>query len=83
MTTPMEHRNNQLIAEFLTGKEASLLWASRVSGLGLDDMIRECLRMGWDKFTAEMQYLEGDENEPAKKVETDIEREFSALKGVV
>ena len=60
MTTPMEHRNNQLIAEFLTGKEASLLWASRVSGLGLDDMIRECLRMGWDKFTAEMHFLDSE-----------------------
>ena len=60
MTTPMEHRNNQLIAEFLTGKEASLLWASRVSGLGLDDMIRECLRMGWDKFTVEMQFLDSE-----------------------
>ena len=82
MTTPMEHRNNQLIAEFLTGKEASLLWASRVSGLGLDDMIRECLRMGWDKFTAEMQFLDGNEDKPAKEGETDIEREFSALRGV-
>ena len=60
MTTPMEHRNNQLIAEFLADKQASLLWASRVSGLGLDDMIRECLRMGWDKFTTEMQYLDSE-----------------------
>ena len=58
MTTPMEHRNNQLIAEFLTGKEPSLLWASRVSGLGLDDMIRECLRIGWEGFSAELQYFE-------------------------
>ncbi len=60
MTTPMEKRNNRLIAEFLTGKEASLLWASRVSGLGLDDMIRECLRIGWDKFTTEMQILDSE-----------------------
>ena len=60
MTTQMEHRNNQLIADFLAGKEASLLWASRVSGLGLDGMIRECLRMGWDKFTAEMQLLDSE-----------------------
>ena len=63
MTTPMEHRNNQLIAEFLTGKEASLLWASRVSGLGLDDMIRECLRMGWDKFSTEMMFLDLEEEQ--------------------
>ena len=82
MTTPMEHRNNQLIAEFLTGKEASLLCASRVAGLSLEDMVRGCVRVVWDKFTTEMQFLEGDDNEPAKKVETDIEREFSALKGV-
>ena len=60
MTTPMEHRNNQLIAEFLTGKEASRLWASRVSGLGLDDMIRECLRMGWAKFTTVLQVLDSE-----------------------
>ena len=64
MTTPMEHRNNQLIAEFLTGKEASLLWASRVSGLGLDDMIRECLRMGWDSFKTEMAFLESSPEVP-------------------
>ena len=60
MTTQMERRNIQLIAEFLTGKETSLLWASRVSGLGLDDMIRECLRMGWDKFSTEMQFLDSE-----------------------
>ena len=58
MTTPMEHRNNQLIAEFLTGKEASLLWASRVSGMDLDTMIGECLRIGWEGFSAELQYFE-------------------------
>ena len=64
MTTPMEHRNNRLIAEFLTGKEASLLWASRVSGLGLDDIIAECLRIGWEGFSAELQYFEEhDDNE--------------------
>ena len=60
MTTPMEKRNNRLIGEFLDGKQDALLWASRVSGLGLDDMIRECLRMGWDKFTAEMQFLDSE-----------------------
>ena len=60
MTTPMEPRSNQIIAEYRTGKEASLHWASRVSGLGLDDMIRECLRMGWDKFTAEMKFLDSE-----------------------
>ena len=58
MTTPMEHRNNQLIAEFLTGKEASLLWASRVSGLNLNDIIAECLRIGWEGFRSEMEFLE-------------------------
>ena len=58
MTTPMEHRNNQLIAEFLTGKEASLLWASRVSGLGLDGMLRECLRIGWEGFSPALEFLE-------------------------
>ena len=63
MTTPMEHRNNQLIAEVLTGKQASLLWASRVSGLGLDDMIRECLHIGWEGFSAELQYFEEHDSE--------------------
>ena len=58
MTTPMEHRNNQLIAEFLTGKAASLLWASRVSGLNLDDIIAECPRIGREGFSTELEFLE-------------------------
>ena len=52
MTTPMEHRNNQLIALFLNGKQDALLWASRVSGMSVDDMIYECLRIGWEGFSA-------------------------------
>ena len=58
MTTPMEHRNNRLIGEFLDGKQDALLWASRVSGMDLDTMIAECLRIGWEGFSAELQYIE-------------------------
>lgn len=58
MTTPMEHRNNQLIALFLNGKQDALLWASRVSGMSVDDIIFECLRIGWEGFSAELQYFE-------------------------
>lgn len=58
MTTPMEKRNNRLIGEFLDGKQDALLWASRVSGLNLDDIIAECLRIGWEGFSAELQYFE-------------------------
>ena len=58
MTTPMEKRNNELIAKFLDGKQDALLWASRVSGMDLDTMIAECLRIGWKGFTAELQYFE-------------------------
>ena len=58
MTTPMEKRNNRLIADFLNNKQDALLWASRVSGLNLDDSIAECLRIGWEGFSAELQYFE-------------------------
>ncbi len=58
MTTPMEHRNNQLIAQFIDGKQDALLWASRVSGMDLDTMIAECLRIGWEGFRSEMEFLE-------------------------
>ena len=58
MTTPLEKRNNRLIGEFLDGKQDALLWASRVSGMDLDSMIAECLRIGWEGFSAELQYLE-------------------------
>ena len=58
MTTLMEHRNNQLIAQFIDGKQDALLWASRVSGMDLDTMIAECLRIGWEGFSAELQYFE-------------------------
>ena len=58
MTTPMEKRNNELIAKFLDGKQDALLWASRVSGMDLDTMICECLRIGWEGFSAELQYFE-------------------------
>ena len=57
-TTKMEKRNNKLIAKFIDGKENALLWASRVSGMDLDTMIAECLRIGWEGFTAELQYFE-------------------------
>lgn len=58
MTTPMEKRNNRLIADFLNNKQDALLWASRVSGLNLDDIIAECLRIGWEGFRSEMEFLE-------------------------
>ena len=58
MTTPMEHRNNQLIALFIDGKQDALLWASRVSGMNVDEIIFECLRIGWEGFSAELQYFE-------------------------
>lgn len=58
MTTPMEKRNNELIAKFLDGKQDALLWASRVSGMGLDEMIAQCLYIGWEGFSAELQYFE-------------------------
>ena len=57
-TTKMEERNNKLIASFLDGKQDALLWASRVSGMDLDTMIAECLRIGWEGFSAELQYFE-------------------------
>ena len=63
MTTPMEHRNNQLIAQFIDGKQDALLWASRVSGMDLDTMIGECLRIGWEGFSAELQYFEEHDSE--------------------
>ena len=58
MSTPMEKRNNRLIGEFLDGKQDALLWASRVSGLNLDDIIAECLRIGWEGFSTELEFLE-------------------------
>lgn len=57
-TTKMEKRNNELIAKFIDGKQDALLWASRVSGMDLDTMIGECLRIGWEGFSAELQYFE-------------------------
>ena len=57
-TTKMEERNNKLIARFIDGKQDALLWASRVSGMDLDTMIGECLRIGWEGFSAELQYFE-------------------------
>lgn len=57
-TTKMEERNNKLIAQFIDGKQDALLWASRVSGMDLDTMIAECLRIGWEGFSAELQYFE-------------------------
>ena len=54
----MEKRNNRLIADFLNNKQAALLWASRVSGLNLDDIIAECLRIGWEGFSTELEFLE-------------------------
>ena len=63
-TTKMEERNNKLIAQFIDGKQDALLWASRVSGMDLDSMIAECLRIGWEGFSAELQYFEEhDDNE--------------------
>ena len=58
MTTPMEKRNNRLIADFLNNKQDALLWASRVSGLNLDGIIVECLRIGWEGFRSELEFLE-------------------------
>ena len=58
MTTSMEKRNNRLIADFLNNKQDALLWASRVSGLNLDDIIAECLRIGWEGFRSELEFLE-------------------------
>ena len=63
MTTPMEKRNNELIAKFLDGKQDALLWASRVSGMNLDEMIEQCLYIGWEGFTAELQYFEEHDGE--------------------
>ena len=57
-TTKMEERNNKLIAQFIDGKQDALLWASRVSRMDLDTMIAECLRIGWEGFSAELQYFE-------------------------
>ena len=63
-TTKMEKRNNKIIAKFIDGKQDALLWASRVSGMDLDTMIAECLRIGWEGFSAELQYFEEhDDNE--------------------
>ena len=61
-TTKMEERNNKLIAQFIDGKQDALLWASRVSGMDLDTMIAECLRIGWDGFSAELEYFEGHDD---------------------
>lgn len=58
MTTPMEKRNNRLIGEFLDGKQDALLWASRVSGMNLDEIISQCLYIGWEGLRAELEYLE-------------------------
>ena len=57
-TTKMEERNNKLIAQFIDGKQDALLWASRVSGMDLDTMIAECLRIGWEGFSTELDFLE-------------------------
>ena len=62
-TTKMEERNNNLIARFIDGKQDALLWASRVSGMDLDTMIGECLRIGWEGFSAELQYFEEHDSE--------------------
>lgn len=67
-TTKMEKRNNELIAKFIDGKQDALLWASRVSGMDLDTMIAECLRIGWEGFSAELQYFEEhDDSEEGKE----------------
>ena len=67
-TTKMEERNNKLIARFIDGKQDALLWASRVSGMDLDTMIAECLRIGWEGFSAELQYFEEhDDNEEGEE----------------
>ena len=67
MTTSMEKRNNRLIADFLNNKQDALLWASRVSGLNLNDIIAECLRIGWEGFSAELQYFEEHDNEEGEE----------------
>ena len=66
-TTKMEERNNKLIAQFIDGKQDALLWASRVSGMDLDTMIAECLRIGWEGFSAELQYFEEHDNEEVEE----------------
>ena len=67
-TTKMEKRNNEIIAKFIDGKQDALLWASRVSGMDLDTMIGECLRIGWEGFSAELQYFEEpDDSEEGKE----------------
>ena len=66
-TTKMEERNNKLIARFIDGKQDALLWASRVSGMNLDEMITQCLSIGWDGFTAELQYFEEHDNEEVEE----------------
>ena len=62
-TTKMEKRNNEIIAKFIDGKQDALLWASRVSGMDLDTMITECLRIGWEGVSAELQYFEEHDSE--------------------
>ena len=62
-TTKMEKRNNEIIAKFIDGKQDALLWASRVSGMDLDTMIAECLRSGWEGFSAELQDFEEHDSE--------------------
>ena len=67
-TTKMEERNKKLIAQFSDGKQDELLWAFRVSGMDLDTMIGECLRIGWEGFSAELQYFEEhDDSEEGKE----------------
>ena len=58
MTTAMEKRNNRLIADFLNGKQDALLWASRVSGMNLDEIIAQCLYIGWEGLRSELEFLE-------------------------
>ena len=58
MTTSMEKRNNRLIADFLNNKQDALLWASRVSGMNLDEIIAQCLYIGWEGFSTELEFLE-------------------------
>ena len=67
MATPMEKRNNELIAKFLDGKQDALLWASRVSGMNLDEMIEQCLYIGWEGFSAELQYFEEHDSEEGEE----------------
>lgn len=58
MTTKMEHRNNQIISSFFQERLTALVWASRVSGLNVDEIITECLTLGWDSLMAELEFLE-------------------------